>query len=88
MEKFAAVNEIYAEFFPGDKPARFCIQCGLVNLTRWVKSPQCAYHGEAAMKLSSHLPYADAPVVVLISGVGGSGGYWLPQLAVLDQGIR
>ncbi|WP_237765386.1 Rid family hydrolase, partial [Enterobacter hormaechei] len=22
---------IYAEFFPGDKPARFCIQCGLVK---------------------------------------------------------
>lgn len=30
-------------------------------------------------------PYADAPVVVLISGLGGSGSYWLPQLAVLDQ---
>lgn len=38
------------------------------------------------MKLSlSPPPYADAPVVVLISGLGGSGSYWLPQLAVLDQ---
>lgn len=38
------------------------------------------------MKLSlSPPPYADAPVVVLISGLGGSGSYWLPQLAVLVQ---
>ena len=29
-KNYAAINEIYAEFFPGDKPARFCIQCGLV----------------------------------------------------------
>ena len=38
------------------------------------------------MKLSlSPPPYADAPIVVLISGLGGSGSYWLPQLAVLEQ---
>lgn len=38
------------------------------------------------MKLSlSPPPYADAPVVVLISGLGDSGSYWLPQLAVLEQ---
>ncbi len=38
------------------------------------------------MKLSlSPPPYADAPVVVLISGLGGSGSYWLPQLTVLEQ---
>ena len=30
-KNYAALNEIYAEFFPGDKPARFCIQCGLVK---------------------------------------------------------
>jgi len=28
---YAAVNQVYAEYFPGDKPARFCIQCGLVK---------------------------------------------------------
>lgn len=28
---YAALNAVYAEFFPGDKPARFCIQCGLVK---------------------------------------------------------
>ncbi len=25
------VKDVYASYFPGDKPARFCIQCGLVK---------------------------------------------------------
>jgi aminoacrylate peracid reductase len=29
--RYAAMNAVYAEFFPGDKPARYCIQCGLVK---------------------------------------------------------
>jgi aminoacrylate peracid reductase len=28
---YATINQVYAEYFPGDKPARFCIQCGLVK---------------------------------------------------------
>jgi aminoacrylate peracid reductase len=28
---YAAINTVYAEYFPGDKPARFCILCGLVK---------------------------------------------------------
>jgi aminoacrylate peracid reductase len=28
---YAAMNAVYAEFFPGAKPARYCIQCGLVK---------------------------------------------------------
>lgn len=28
---YAAMNKVYAEYFPGDKPARYCIQCGLVR---------------------------------------------------------
>jgi aminoacrylate peracid reductase len=28
---YAAINSVYAEHFPGDKPARYCIQCGLVK---------------------------------------------------------
>jgi aminoacrylate peracid reductase len=28
---YAAINAVYAEYFPGDKPARYCIQCGLVR---------------------------------------------------------
>jgi aminoacrylate peracid reductase len=28
---YGTINQVYAEYFPGDKPARFCIQCGLVK---------------------------------------------------------
>jgi aminoacrylate peracid reductase len=28
---YAAINQVYAEYFPGDKPARYCIQAGLVK---------------------------------------------------------
>jgi aminoacrylate peracid reductase len=28
---YAAINAVYATYFPGDKPARYCIQCGLVK---------------------------------------------------------
>ena len=28
---YAAINAVYAEVFPGEKPARYCIQCGLVK---------------------------------------------------------
>jgi aminoacrylate peracid reductase len=28
---YPAMNAVYAEYFAGDKPARYCIQCGLVK---------------------------------------------------------
>ncbi|MEM1374631.1 MAG: pyrimidine utilization protein C [Pseudomonadota bacterium] len=28
---YAAINEVYGSYFPGDKPARYCVQCGLVK---------------------------------------------------------
>ena len=28
---YAAINTVYAEYFPGDKPARYCVQTGLVK---------------------------------------------------------
>ena len=28
---YPAMNAVYAEYFPGAKPARYCIQCGLVR---------------------------------------------------------
>jgi len=28
---YPAMNKVYAEYFPGAKPARYCIQCGLVR---------------------------------------------------------
>jgi aminoacrylate peracid reductase len=30
-ENYAAINAVYAEYFPSAWPARFCIQCGLVK---------------------------------------------------------
>ena len=30
-DDYAAMNKVYAEYFPGDKPARWCIVCGLVR---------------------------------------------------------
>ena len=28
---YATINEVYGTYFPDDKPARYCIQCGLVK---------------------------------------------------------
>jgi aminoacrylate peracid reductase len=45
---YASVNTVYAEFFPGDKPARFCIQCGLVKPGALVEISTIAHVGTAA----------------------------------------
>ncbi|HFZ8995775.1 TPA: pyrimidine utilization protein C [Citrobacter freundii] len=45
-KNYAAINEIYAEFFPGDKPARFCIQCGLVKPDALVEIATVAHIGK------------------------------------------
>jgi len=42
---YAAVNKVYAEYFPGDKPARFCIQCGLVKPDALVEIATIAHIG-------------------------------------------
>jgi aminoacrylate peracid reductase len=42
---YAAVNTVYAEFFPGDKPARYCIQCGLVKPDALVEIATIAHIG-------------------------------------------
>ena len=44
---YAAINAVYAEFFPGDKPARFCIQCGLVKPDALVEISTIAHIGGA-----------------------------------------
>lgn len=31
MADYAAFNRVYAEYFPGAKPARYCIRCDLVK---------------------------------------------------------
>ena len=43
---YAKVNAVYAEYFPGDKPARFCIQCGLVKPDFLVEIASIAHIGK------------------------------------------
>jgi aminoacrylate peracid reductase len=43
---YAAMNKVYAEYFPGDKPARFCIQCGLVKSEALVEIASIAHIGK------------------------------------------
>ncbi|WP_260927213.1 pyrimidine utilization protein C [Novosphingobium sp. 9] len=31
LADYAAFNAVYAEYFPGDKPARYCLRCDLVK---------------------------------------------------------
>lgn len=31
LADYGAFNAVYAEYFPGDKPARYCIKCELVK---------------------------------------------------------
>jgi aminoacrylate peracid reductase len=45
---YAAINTVYAEYFPGDKPARFCIQCGLVKPDALVEIATIAHTGKPA----------------------------------------
>jgi aminoacrylate peracid reductase len=42
---YPALNKVYAEYFPGDKPARFCIQCGLVKPDALVEIATIAHVG-------------------------------------------
>src|ERR1700709_531140 len=43
---YAALNTVYAEYFPGDKPARYCIQCGLVKPDALVEIASIAHVGK------------------------------------------
>jgi aminoacrylate peracid reductase len=43
---YAALNKVYAEYFPGDKPARYCIQCGLVKPDALVEIATIAHLGK------------------------------------------
>jgi aminoacrylate peracid reductase len=43
---YGAINKVYAEFFPGDKPARYCIQCGLVKPDALVEIATVAHIGK------------------------------------------
>ncbi|WP_414147087.1 pyrimidine utilization protein C [Erwinia sp. BNK-24-b] len=43
---YADVNSVYADYFPGEKPARFCIQCGLVKPDALVEIASIAHIGQ------------------------------------------
>ncbi|WP_437609083.1 pyrimidine utilization protein C [Erwinia sp. V71] len=43
---YAAINQVYAEYFPGEKPARFCIQCGLVKPDALIEIATIAHIGK------------------------------------------
>ena len=42
---YAKVNEVYAEYFAGEKPARYCIQCGLVKPDALIEIASIAHIG-------------------------------------------
>lgn len=42
---YSQVNEVYAEYFPGEKPARYCIQCGLVKPDALIEIASIAHVG-------------------------------------------
>ncbi|PDS77144.1 pyrimidine utilization protein C [Rhizobium sp. L43] len=42
---YQAVNKAYAEYFPGDKPARYCLQCGLVRPDALIEIATVAHIG-------------------------------------------
>jgi aminoacrylate peracid reductase len=44
---YAAMNAVYAEYFPGAKPARFCIVCSLVRPDFLVEIASIAHIGKA-----------------------------------------
>jgi aminoacrylate peracid reductase len=43
---YATINKVYAEFFPGEKPGRFCILCGLVKPDALVEIATVAHVGK------------------------------------------
>jgi aminoacrylate peracid reductase len=44
---YPKVNAVYAEYFPGVKPARYCIQCGLVKPDALIEIASIAHVGKA-----------------------------------------
>ena len=45
-DDYGAMNKVYAEYFPGDKPARWCIVCGLVRPDALVEIGSIAHIGK------------------------------------------
>ena len=43
---YGEINKVYADYFPGEKPARFCIQCGLVKPDALIEIASVAHIGK------------------------------------------
>jgi len=43
---YTKINEVYAQYFPGEKPARYCIQCGLVRPDALIEIASIAHVGQ------------------------------------------
>lgn len=85
-KNYAAINEVYAEFLPRRQTGAFLhsVRAGEARCAGG-DSDRRAYRETGMMKLNiSPAPYPGAPVVVLSAGLGGAGGYWLPQRAALE----
>jgi aminoacrylate peracid reductase len=46
LGELSAVNKVYAEYFTGDEPARFCLKCGLVKPNALVEIATVAHVGK------------------------------------------
>jgi 2-iminobutanoate/2-iminopropanoate deaminase len=46
MADFAAINAVYAEYFPNDKPARSCVQVAALPLGGQVEMELIAFCGK------------------------------------------
>ena len=47
-DDYTKINEVYARYFPNTKPARYCIQCGLVKPDALVEIASIAHVGMQA----------------------------------------
>nr|WP_272800568.1 Rid family hydrolase [Sphingobium sp. AntQ-1] len=45
LDDYAAFNTVYATYFPGDKPARYCVKCELVKPDCLVEIASVAHLG-------------------------------------------
>jgi aminoacrylate peracid reductase len=45
LADYAAFNAVYADYFPGQKPARYCVRCDLVKPDCLVEIAAVAYIG-------------------------------------------
>ncbi len=43
---YGAINQVYAEYFPTDRPARYCVQVGLVKPDALVEIASVAHVGK------------------------------------------